>query len=321
MYIEDPELRFISHTGQNSIQPLLYLPFEMIESAGKKKARGLILIIHGMAEHQLRYQSFAEYLSKHNYIVCTLDLPGHGRTAPDEKHLGYFSEHDGSNKIQLDIIELMNILIQMYPGIPPIIFGHSMGSLIARRFCATSGIKLAAAIFSGTPAPNAIAGIAVKLAEHSVKKNGGYYRDDKLNKLMSGKFQSRLPQALTPYDWISSDEEEVNKYVNDPFCGFVFTASGFKDLFTMVKSVSSRKWAASVQSNLPIMLFSGEQDPVGGFGLGVKKINRWLQKYGHPTHLILYENGRHEMLNEQNRQIVWENVTEWLNELLPDVVK
>lgn len=320
MFIEDKKLSFRSHTDQGTIRPLLYMPQE-IETGDEKQPKAIVLIVHGMAEHQMRYGEFAEYLNSEGYAVCTFDLPGHGRTAPDEAHLGFFSEPDGTDLINQDIDKLMNMLIKRFPGIPPVIFGHSMGSLIARYFCSQTDINLAGAIYSGTPAPNGLAGFAKFLADRSVKKNGPLYRDSRLDKLMNGNFQSRLPDPLTPFDWISSDKEQVAKYIKDPWCGFVFTAAGFRDLFKWIKLVSSKKWAASVPTRLPIYIFSGNQDPVGAFGIGVKKIDKWLRDSGHKTKLKIYVGGRHEMLNEVNRQEVWHDVANWLSDLTSSMLE
>lgn len=320
MYIEDNGLSFKSTTGQGLIQPLLYMPDDTGVN-DKEKIRAIVLVIHGMAEHQMRYREFAEFLNSNGFAVCTFDLPGHGRTSPDEEHLGFFSDADGTELIDRDVNLLMKLLIKKFPGVPPVIFGHSMGSMIARHFCARTEIRLAGAVFSGTPAPNGLAGFASFLASRSVKKNGPLYRDERLDKLMNGNFQTRLIEPLTPFDWISRDKDQVNKYIEDPWCGFVFTAAGFRDLFKWIQLVSSKKWAASIPTELPVYVFSGDQDPVGAFGLGVKKVAKWLEDTGHMTRLKLYEDGRHEMLNEINRHEVWQDVSNWLSDLTSNMLK
>lgn len=320
MYIEDNRLSFKSTTGQGLIQPLLYMPDDTGVN-DKEKLRAIVLVIHGMAEHQMRYREFAEFLNSNGFAVCTFDLPGHGRTSPDEEHLGFFSDADGTELIDRDVNLLMKLLMKKFPGVPPVIFGHSMGSMIARHFCARTEIRLAGAVFSGTPAPNGLAGFASFLASRSVKKNGPLYRDERLDKLMNGNFQTRLIEPLTPFDWISRDKDQVNKYIEDPWCGFVFTAAGFRDLFKWIQLVSSKKWAASIPTELPVYVFSGDQDPVGAFGLGVKKVAKWLEDTGHMTRLKLYEDGRHEMLNEINRHEVWQDVSNWLSDLTSNMLK
>ncbi|NLW11369.1 MAG: alpha/beta hydrolase [Clostridiaceae bacterium] len=320
MYIEDKKLSFKSYTGQGIIRPLLYLPQDSV-TGDEKQPKAIVLVIHGMAEHQMRYREFAEYLNCYSFAVCTFDLPGHGRTAPDENYLGFFSESDGTELINQDIDTLMGLLIKRFPDVPPVIFGHSMGSMIARLYCARTDRKLAGAIYSGTPAPNGLAGFASFLAARSVKKNGPLYRDSRLDKLMNGNFQSRIAEALTPFDWISGDKEQVDKYIKDPWCGYIFTSAGFRDLFMWIKLISSKKWAASVPTDLPIYIFSGDQDPVGAFGLGVKKVAKWLRESGHKTKLKLYEGGRHEMLNETNRQEVWQDVANWLSDLTSNMLE
>lgn len=320
MYIEDKKLSFKSFTGQGLIQPLLYLP-QGSENEEMRTPKAIILIIHGMAEHQLRYREFAEYLNSEGYAVCTFDLPGHGRTASDEKHLGFFSESDGTELIDRDVNLLMELLTKRFPGVPPVVFGHSMGSMIARYYCSRTEQEIAGVVFSGTPAPNGLAGFASFLASRSVKKNGPLYRDNRLDKLMNGNFQIRLVEPLTPFDWISRDQDQVKKYIEDPWCGYVFTSAGFRDLFKWIQLISSKKWALSVPASLPIYIFSGDQDPVGAFGLGVKKVAKWLRDSGHKVRLKLYEGGRHEMLNETNKHEVWQDVSNWLSDLTSNMLE
>lgn len=320
MYMEDKELSFKTSTGQGIIQPLLYMP-QGSKLDNAKIPKAIVLVIHGMAEHQLRYREFAEYLNSEGYAVCTFDLPGHGRSAPDEERLGFFSYDDGTELIDRDVNTIIRLLMKRFPDVPIVMFGHSMGSMIARYYCSRAENKLAGVVFSGTPAPNALAGFASYLAARSIKKNGHLYRDNRLDKLMNGNFQTRLIEPQSPFDWISRDKDQVTKYLDDPWCGYVFTAAGFRDLFKWIQLISSKKWAASIPDYLPILIFSGDQDPVGAFGHGVRRIDKWLRESGHNTRLKLYEGGRHEMLNEINRQEVWQDVSNWLSDITTNMLK
>lgn len=300
-------LQFMSHTGQNIIKPVLYLPDD------EKNIKGILLIIHGMAEHQLRYSEFAKFISKGNWAVCSFDLPGHGSTAKDESQLGFFAEQDSNIKVIADVNQIFSLLKARFPEKPLFVLGHSMGSLIARQFCATTNQKVSGAVFSGTIAPNSLINLAVWLSERSIKKHGHYYRDESLDKLMHRGFSRLIPDTETVFDWISKDKTVVRKYIDDPQCGYIFTSNGFYTLFTWIKQVSDKKWAMAVPRDIPVYMFSGDHDPVGGFGRGVQKIHKWLVDSGHNVSLKLYPGGRHEMLNEPEKNIVWQDVLNWLN--------
>jgi alpha-beta hydrolase superfamily lysophospholipase len=301
------ELQFMSHTGQGIVRPLLYIP----EDA--ENIKGTLLIIHGMAEHQFRYSEFAEYLSADNWVVCTFDLPGHGMTIKDDSHLGYFSEKDSNEKVLADVKQIILSILKSFQEKPVFILGHSMGSLIARQYCSDTDLNIDGAIFSGTVAPTPLASLAVWLSKRSIRKNGHFYRDNALDKLMHRGFLHLIPDFETVFDWISKDKEVVRKYIEDPLCGYIFTANGFFTLFTWLKQVSNFKWAQRLPSALPVFLLSGDHDPVGGFGRGVRKVHKWLIDSGHNASLKLYSGGRHEMLNELEKNIVWQDIRQWLN--------
>lgn len=274
------------------------------------------MIIHGMAEHQKRYAEFAVFLSRQGWVVCSFDLPGHGETASDPETLGYIAGEGANEKILADVDTICGLLMNRYPKIPLVILGHSMGSLIARRFCTLTTRPLAGAIFSGDVAPNPLAGLAIWLASRSIKKNGAAFRDHKLDRLMHRGFLKRVPDARGEFDWISKDKAVVDRYEQDPWCGFIFTANGFLTLFIWVQQMSVRNWANGMNPAIPVLYVYGEQDPVGGYAKGVGKNIHRLKANGNPVEIKSYENGRHEMLNEIERQTVWQDIADWLNRLV-----
>lgn len=307
--METTDLSFMSATGQNRILPNLYLP-----ESGHLSA--LMLIIHGMAEHQLRYHPFAMELCRHDIGVCTFDLPGHGVTAPDEKHLGFFAREEGADLVLRDVDTLIDKLRNQWPDTKIILFGHSMGSMIARCYAAGQGGKLDAVVFSGTTGPNPAVGLALWLSRRSIRKNGPFYRDKNLDKLMSKDFHKHLPEASASFAWLTRDAAIVQHYEEDPLCGYVFTAAGFRDLFTWLRRISAKNWAAAVPHNLPVLLLSGEEDPVGQFGKGVRQVRLRLAQSGHSVEMKLYPDGRHEMLNEINHEAVWQDILHWLQPIV-----
>jgi len=316
-----------SHTGEGVIQARLYRPAqpvnqhhaETIQAVGRQQALPMVQIIHGMAEHMQRYDPFCRYLAGLGFTVCIQDLAGHGLSAAAEERLGCFGELDSVEQILDDIQETLDqarsILAQDQTGPLPdgwILLGHSMGSFIARVFCTRPQPDLKAAIFSGTAGPNPAYNLGILLANLSIKTRGPLYRDPFLARLTAGNNLKRLKPARTPYDWLTRDDQIVDAYIADPWCGYDFTAAGYRDLFTLMKRMSHAGWAGSLPESLPILLVSGEEDPIGDFGKGPKAVQRSLLSCGRQAFLKLYAGGRHEMLNEINRDEVWQDLAEWM---------
>ncbi len=306
-------LQFSSATGTGMIQGRLYRPAPNVESSGLIDQN-----VHGMAEHQQRYESFCLFLTSHGHAVCSMDLPGHGYSVSSEEYLGYFGATDGTDLVLADIDRLADLAIQeLLPqqgAVRRVILGHSMGSFISRLACTGSERSIAAAIFSGTSGNNPAAKLGVLLAEISIKRNGPLYKDKFLARLSSVGNLKRIAKPRTPIDWLSRDQEVVDAYLADPLCGFTFTAAGYRDLFRWLVAVSERKWAQQVKPGLPILLISGSDDPIGQFGKGPRQIYDQLKKAGHPVALKLYEGARHEVLNETNRSEVWNDILSWLDD-------
>jgi len=280
--------------------------------------KGVIQIAHGMAEHIDRYDDFATFLANNGYAVFANDHIGHGKSINNIDELGYFSEHNFAGEAFVDDCkQLQDIAVKQYPNLPYILFGHSMGSFIARKFTAKYGNTLTAVIYCGTAPKNAMAPIAIKLAERAVKTKGEFYRSEKINNLSFKGFNKKFDNR-TAYDWISTRNDIVDKFIDDEKCGFIFTALGFRDLFTLLDSVSHTSWYESVPTSLPIFAIYGGMDPVGAYGKGVKKIVDKLRSTGHNVTDKLYPNCRHELLNETNNKEVYADVLEWIdNEIKP----
>jgi alpha-beta hydrolase superfamily lysophospholipase len=303
------EWRNPSATGIGEVQVKMIVPSD--------QPRLILQITHGMAEHMERYDLFARYLASQNILVICSDHPGHGRSAPDEKHLGFFAEKEGWQKALKDLHNITEQVREQYPTLPIVLFGHSMGSFFARTYSAAYGSELRAAIYSGTAGGNPVLPVARFLAARSVRRNGPYYRDPFLAKLMSRGFLDRILSPASKNAWLTRDHDIVSAYDADPLCGFAFTAAGYRDLFDLLKAIQGPKWARRVPTNLPIWLFSGADDPVGGFGIGVESVHKLLVSTGHANvKVTLYPEGRHEMLNEINKMDVFADVLVYLESLL-----
>lgn len=262
--------------------------------------KGVVQIAHGMAEYSNRYAQFALELCKHGYAVYINDHLGHGQSVASDEALGFFGDN-GANSMVEDMKQLSDIARQEYPNLPFFLFGHSMGSFLARKYSAKYGHILDGAVYCGTSGANSAVGMGVLLADTVIKSEGQMYRSKFLDSVAFGSY-NRKTAKNTAFDWLSRDEKEVEKYVHDKHCGFLFTANGFKTLFSLLKEVSAKVWYNTVPAELPILLISGDKDPVGEYGKGVTEVYKTLRKTGHTGVMMkLYPEARHELLNELNR--------------------
>ncbi|NMP38495.1 MAG: alpha/beta hydrolase [Clostridiales bacterium] len=302
---------FPSVSGLCNIYAQSFIP----DDAGSIKA--IVQIAHGMAEYSDRYSDFAAFLAGNGFAVFLNDHLGHGKSVSSQEELGFFGEKDGWRNFILDAHQLTDIARKELPDKPVIFFGHSMGSFVARSYVKDYGNELAGAVFCGTSGANPGASIGAFLARSIAKRNGTHFRSEFINSLAFGSYNKKIKPERTPFDWLTREDEIVDKYVADPLCGFLFTASGYNDMFTLLDSVSKKSWYASVPYVLPILIISGACDPVGNYGKGVTEVYKTLRSTGHGnTKLKLYENCRHEILNETNRNEVYADVADWINGLL-----
>lgn len=299
MAVRTEELRFSSATGVAEIYAKLWIPEEA--------PKAILQVAHGMAEHIERYDAFASFLAAEGILVAANDHAGHGKSLGGEPVLGYFGEENGWSNVVADIATLRGKVSARYPDVPYIMMGHSMGSFLMRTFAARQGAGNAAFIFSGTGGRNPAVSAGKLVAKLEKRRNGPRQPSKMLQNMSFGSYNKAFAPNRTESDWLSRDEAQVDAYEADPLSGFAFTAEAMADLFEGLSEISSEAWAAKVP-DVPILLFSGDKDPVGANGEGVRQVAGWLKNTGHTVTLTLYPEGRHEMLNELNRQQVYEDV-------------
>ncbi|BAQ10598.1 alpha/beta fold family hydrolase [Bacillus sp. OxB-1] len=284
----------------------------VLEPEGVPRAH--IHLIHGMAEHIDRYEEFANYLAGHGYLVSGHDHRGHGKTVDQNGKPGHLADADGFARAVQDSYEVIHSIRVQYPASRFVLFGHSMGSFVARRYIQLHGPEVDLAILSGTGGDPGLGRIAGQLTAYlSGKKSGFDEPNPFVNKLIFGRYNKNIPAAISPFDWLSTDTEAVESYVNDPKCGVVPTTRFFADLFDGLAVINKANEIAKVPKTLPILLFSGDADPVGGYGKGVWETARQYDDAGvRDVTVLLFEGKRHEMLHETNRQQVFELVEEWM---------
>lgn len=274
--------------------------------------KAVIQLVHGMEEHIGRYADFAEFLADEGYIVFGHDHLGHGNTAKIKRDFGYFSDKNGWEILCKDIHIYQNAISSLYPDIPYILFGHSMGSLLVRTYVTKYSDKLDGLIISGTSGQKF--GLSIVKSQTKIIEafRGRRYRSKYIKNLVTGSFNRKFKPNLTEADWISSDEENVQKYLADPLCSSTFTVSAYYELISGTQYLSRQK-NINKTPNIPILIFSGDKDPVGANGKGVNRVYRMLKKAGvEDVTLKLFHNGRHEMLNEVNKDEVYDLIKRWL---------
>ncbi len=275
--------------------------------------KAIFQISHGMAEHGERYSDFAAYLCSKGFAVFANDHIGHGKSVKSDGDLGYFGENGGWNAFVEDERTITELIKKEYPNTPIIFFGHSMGSFIAREYLRRYGDdeSIKGGIICGTSGKNPASAIAIKLADAIAKSKGSRHKSEFINKIAFGAYNKKF-EGATAFDWLSSDKEQVDKYIKDKYCGYLFTAAGYKDLFTVLTAVSGKEWFKNMPKALPLLVISGEDDPVGNYGKGVKQVYNDLKLAGvNDVVLKLYLGLRHEILNERKNKTVYEDVAAW----------
>ena len=278
------------------------------------KPRAVVQVAHGMAEHIIRYEQFAMFLNSKGIIVIGHDHRGHGQTGEKNCAYGFFAESDGFERVVEDMKEVYDHIKELYPKLPVFLMGHSMGSFLVRRFLQRFQVGLTGVILSGTGGnPGFILKIARKLAKMQVKKWGNRAESPFLQKLTTGSYNKKFKNANTEYEWLTRDAEQVTTYVNDPHCGKVGTTGFFQDLYDGLDLIHRDAEVTKMRKDIPFFLFSGDMDPVGNYTKGVIRMMNQLRNLGiQHIEYKFYENGRHEMLNEVNREAVFEDIYQWL---------
>lgn len=284
----------------------------VFQPADSCNVKAVLQIAHGMAEHSLLYVDFARSIASNGYVVVINDHLGHGKSVSAGGSYGYFGEGGCQNLVR-DMHKLYDIIRKDYPNVPYFLLGHSMGSFLARSYAAQYGEELAGVILVGTcgNAGKAVYQAEKLLAEHLMKKKGARGHDPLFAKLSTQKYNAAFNPSRTPNDWISRDMEQVDIYTNDPLCGFDLTISGYRDIILLQEEISSPGWYRKVP-DIPILILSGDRDPVGNFGKGVRRLAAKLSKTGHRVKMVLYPEARHAILTETNRNEVYEEVVKFL---------
>ena len=271
-----------------------------------------------MTEYACRYDYFAKKFSENGFIVYAHDHRGHGETSKSEEERGYIADKEGFDLLVEDVKELSDIIKKENEELPLILFGHSMGSFVSQRYIELYGDKIDGVILSGTNGrPNPITKLGIIISRDEMILRGRKAKSKVMDKLSFGDFNSNFKPNRTDYDWLCSVDEEVDKYIADPQCGFVCTTSYYYDLIRGLWKINEKENLKLIPKDLPVLIFAGDKDPVGDFGKGIIRLYECYKDLGiENLRYKLYKDGRHEMLNESNKDEVIEDILKWCNEIL-----
>lgn len=282
-----------------------------------ERLRGLVQIAHGMAETAARYERLAQALTDAGFAVYANDHLGHGQTAGCVDNLGVLGE-DGFHRMADTLAQLTDQLKERYPGLPVYLLGHSMGSFLVQHYMYRYPGKASGIVLSGTNGPQGtLLRLGYRVAQLEVWRRGSEHRSLLLNALTFGGYNRAFKPVRTPFDWLSRDEAEVDRYIADAYCGAVFSAGFFRDFFAGLLEIHRPDRVAGIPKQTPVFILSGAKDPVGEQGKGIRRLVGLYQRLGlEHVSWKLYPEGRHEMLNETNRDEVMRDIVDWLERQL-----
>lgn len=297
---------FRSSDGKTRIHAIEWVP--------EGEIRGILQIVHGMTEYIGRYDRFARYMCEHGFYVVGHDQLGHGASVTTNDKHGYFGEPDGNRFVIMDIRKLHRHTMKKYPELPHFMMGHSMGSFLVRQYITRFGSDLAGAIILGTSwYPEPVLAFGLGLCRLIIRRKGPMYRSRILLDLTSRSNNKRLEEAPTGYEWLTKDTKIVEAFSVHPWCTFRFTANGYYHMFRSIEACQKPANIRMIPFDLPILLISGAEDPVGKYGEGVLKVYQTYLAQGLTKVVMkLYAGDRHELLNETDHFIVDRDIYHWI---------
>lgn len=299
------EERWYPSKGAGKIRVCAWLP--------EGEVRAVVQIVHGIAEFAERYNDFAKYLNQQGFLVVAEDHMGHGQSINNDGIQGYF--HGGWFTAVEDTVQLAKDTIAQYPDVPYILFGHSMGSFMARTIlCKYPELPLKAAIICGTGwQPTFALPALIRVVEEFCKKTGETVPSEKLQNLVFGSYNHKVEHPRTPFDWICRDRRVVDAYIAHPLCGFTATCGLLRDMMKGIYYIQQPKNLQKMRKDLPVFFIAGGDDPVGNYGKGVHQTARAFQKAGMEDVFVrIYPLCRHEILNEINKKEIYKDIFQWL---------
>lgn len=306
MAVVKKEAYFNSSNGVNKVHTLIWEDSDVTPI-------GILQLTHGMAEHIDRYDNFARFMASNGFVVCGHDHIGHGKSINDRSEIGYLAPKDGDKRLVDDMHILTKIMKKRNPDIPYFLFGHSMGSFCARVYAAHFGEELNGLILCGTGEVPDISSALLGVMDAICEKYGDKRRVDTIGDLLNRGASLIVGEKDNPLAWLSVDSDNRLEYSNDDLCGFTYTLRGYRDIFAVLCEACEDSWAYKLPSRLPIFIISGANDPVGTKGRGVLALADNLVDAGIEPNVILYPGLRHEILNEEDNDRVYNDILDFIH--------
>ena len=287
----------------------------------KDTPKGIIQISHGMCEYFNRYDTFIDYFTDKGFIVCGNDHIGHGKSVKSRDDLGYMGEGI-FDCLAADLYGLNRIIRQKYRSLPYILLGHSMGSFVARDYITRYPDSIDGTVICGTSGRNKAAPAGIFLCSFLSKLRGTKHRSKFVRNIAFSGYNSHFSDEKDISSWLTRETDVRKTYLDDPFCNYTFTLDGYKNLFSLLKKVSDEGWEEKVPCSMPILLISGEEDPVGNYSKGVIEVyDRLEAKEINFLKIKLYPGARHELFHETNREEVFADVEDFANEVIEGILE
>ena len=303
------EISFPSSDEKNTIHAELYIP----ESG---KIRAVIQISHGMIDYVARYKALAEFFVREGYVVAGNDHLGHGGSVASNDDFGFFASRDGYKYVIEDLYRMNGILHDEFRGVPVIMLGHSMGSFLARLYAAKYPDSISGLIIHGTSGKNPLLGMGTLVVRLLRAIYGERHRSKLVTALAFGSYNARFDKSEGEWAWLTRDLERVADRDTERRTNFKFTLAGYADLFALIGGCNSKEWYENYPKSLPTLIMSGDMDPVGNYGKGIKEVYEGLLGAGAVNvRCKLYEGARHELFNEINRSECFLDILAWLGEI------
>lgn len=299
------DVTFPSSDGKNTIHAELFIPSDNNISA-------VVQISHGMMDYVGRYKGMAEAFCAKGIALCGHDHLGHGDSVSTPDDYGFFASKDGYDFVIDDVKRMNDLIRREFPGVPVVLLGHSMGSFIARLYSVKFADSIDGLIIHGTAGPNPATGAGLLLVKILRAIKGERHRSKFVCSMADGGYNKGFDPAEGDGAWLTRDPSMVADRVGNPKNDFIFTLAGYEDLFTFLGNCNDQRWFREFPNGLPTLIVSGESDPVGGFGKGVRYVYDNLKKNGASVQLKLYPEARHELFMETNRNEVFADLIAWI---------
>ena len=312
MAVKKQELKVLSSNGVHKLAGVVFVPTT-------RKPVGFFQVVHGMTEYIGRYERFMTEMAEQGWICFGHDHLGHGHTVNDASELGFIASENGADLLQRDLRKVADAVMKHYTPagtkMPYVLMGHSMGSFVVRLATEKKYVQPDRLIVMGTGGPNPVAGLGLSLIKIIKRLRGERHISKLLENMAFGNYNDAWGGGTdTDTDpWLTSDISVRMRYYADPLCTFKFTVSAMGDLITLTKEANRKEWFTNMPKNIPVLLVSGELDPVGDFTEGVEKVHEKLLKAGVKCDMKIYENARHEILNDISHDAVVRDILAFCN--------